>query len=115
MGSSQFAGLGRLRALSLSFLGKDKLNELARAKDTSEIAQQLESTWYGPDIEAAAAQYKPPELIEIALNRHLVSINRIAIQTAPLSGKAALLSYLSKWDIENIELILAAKSLGKGL
>ena len=48
MGSSQFAGLGRLRALSLSFLSKDKLYELARAKNTAEIAQQLESTWYGP-------------------------------------------------------------------
>jgi V/A-type H+-transporting ATPase subunit C len=115
MSSTQFAGLGRLRALSLSFLSKEKLYELARAKDVAEIAQQLESTWYGPDIEAAAAVYKPPELIEIALNRHLVTINRIAIQAVPLFGKPALLAYLSKWDIENIELILAAKSLGKGL
>jgi len=115
MSSAQFAGLGRLRALSLSFLGKDKLGELARAKDTADIAQQLESTWYGPEIEAAAAVYKPPELIEIALNRQLVNVNRIAIQAVPLFGKSALLSYLSKWDIENIELILAAKSLGKGL
>ena len=82
-------GLGRLRALSLSFLSKDKLYELARAKDISEIAQQLESTWYGPEIEAAAAQHKPPELVEIALNRHLININRIAIQAVPLSGKAA--------------------------
>ncbi len=115
MGSTQFSGLGRLRALSLSFLGNDKLYELARAKDIPEIAQQLEPTWYGPDIEAAAAVYKPPELIEIALNRHLVTVNRIAIQAVPLFGKASLLAYLSKWDIENIELILAAKSLGKGL
>jgi V/A-type H+/Na+-transporting ATPase subunit C len=115
MTSAQFAGLGRLRALSLSFLSKEKLNELARAKDTAEIAQQLESSWYGPEIEAAASVYKPPELIEIALNRQLVNVNRIAIQAVPLFGKAALLSYLSKWDIENIELILAAKSLGKGL
>jgi V/A-type H+/Na+-transporting ATPase subunit C len=115
MTSAQFSGLGRLRALSLSFLAKDKLSELARAKDTSEIAQQLESTWYGPEIEAAAAVYKPPELVEIALNRHLVTVNRIAIQAVPLFGKAAMLAYLSKWDIENIELILAAKSLGKGL
>ncbi len=115
MSSTQFAGLGRLRALSLSFLSKEKLYELSRAKDTAEIAQQLESTWYGPEVESAAAVYKPPELIEIALNRHLVKINRLAIQAAPLFGKQALLAYLSKWDIENIELILAAKSLGKGL
>ena len=115
MKAAQFAGLGRLRALSLSFLSKDKLFELARAKDVAEIAQQLESTWYGPEIEAAAALHKPPELIEVAVNRHLAGVNKTAIQTAPLSGKRALLNYLSKWDIENIELILAAKSLGRGL
>ena len=113
MVSTQFAGLGRLRALSLSFLTKDKLDELARAKDTAEIAQQLESTWYGPEVEAAASVYKPPELIEVAVNRHLVGVNRTAMQTVPLFGKAALTAYLAKWDIENIELILAAKSLGK--
>lgn len=115
MVSTQFAGLGRLRALSLSFLSKDKLDELARAKDTAEIAQQLESTWYGPEVEAAASVYKPPELIEVAVNRHLVGVNRTAMQTVPLFGKAALTAYLAKWDIENIELILAAKSLGRTL
>lgn len=115
MNSAQFAGLGRLRALSLSFLSKDKLNELARAKDVADIAQQLEPTWYGPEIDAAASVYKPPELIEVAVNRHLVEVNRIATQTVPLFGKAALTAYLAKWDIENIELVLAAKSLGRGL
>jgi V/A-type H+/Na+-transporting ATPase subunit C len=115
MNSAQFAGLGRLRALSLSFLTKDKLFELVRAKDTAEIAQELESTWYGPEIEAAASIHKPPELIEVAVNRQLVNINRTAMQAVPLFGKAALTSYLAKWDIENIELILAAKSLGRGL
>ena len=115
MVSTQFAGLGRLRALSLSFLSKEKLDELARAKDTAEIAQQLESTWYGQEVEAAASVYKPPELIEVAVNRHLVGVNRTAMQTVPLFGKAALSAYLSKWDIENIELILAAKSLGRTL
>ena len=79
------------------------------------MAQRLESTWYREDIESSAAVYKPPELIEVAVNRHLVGVNRIAIQTAPLFGKNAVLAYLSKWDIENIEVILAAKTLGKGL
>ena len=80
-----------------------------------EVAQRLEQTWYKDEIESLATVYKPPELIEVAVNRHLVETNSIAVQTAPLFGKNALLAYLSKWDIENIELILAAKSLGKGL
>ncbi len=42
-------------------------------------------------------------------------MNRVAIQTAPLFGKNAVLAYLSKWDIENIEVILAAKALNRPL
>jgi V/A-type H+-transporting ATPase subunit C len=79
------------------------------------VAQRLEQTWYKGEIESLATVYKPPELIELAVNRHLVEVNSIAIQTAPLFGKSALAAYLAKWDIENIEVILAAKSLGKGL
>ena len=108
-------GYGRLKALSLNFLTRAQLEELARSKDVAEIAQRLESTWYKEDIESSAVMYKPPELIEVAVNQHLVEMNRIAIQTAPLFGKAAVLAYLSKWDIENIEIILATKSLGNSL
>ena len=94
---------------------REQLNELARAKDVNEVAQRLEQTWYKDEIESLATIYKPPELIEVAVNRHLVGVNAIAMQTAPLFGKSAMAAYLSKWDIENIEVILAAKSLGKGL
>jgi V/A-type H+/Na+-transporting ATPase subunit C len=112
---SQPSSFGTLKVISLGFLTKEKLFELARAKDPPDIAQQLESTWYGPDVEAAASQFKPPESIEVAVNRHLVEVNKIAMRAAPMFGKAALLAYLSKWDIENIELIIAAKSLGRTL
>lgn len=115
MQSSYAASSGVLRVLSLNFLTKNQLNELAKAKDVAEIAQRLESTWYQSDIEAAESTYKPPESIEIAVNRHLVYVNRVALQTAPIFGKNALRAYLSKWDIENIELIIAAKSLGRTL
>lgn len=115
MQSSYAASFGTVKVLSLNFLTTDKLYELARAKNTAEIAQELESTWYAPDIEAAASIYKPPELIEVALNRHLVNTNRVAVQASPVFARSAVLAYLSKWDIENIELIIAAKSLGKGL
>lgn len=115
MQSSYAASSGVLRVLSLEFLTKNQLGELAKSKDVAEIAQRLESTWYGPDIEAAEATYKPPESIEIAVNRHLITVNRIALQAAPVFGKNALRAYLSKWDIENIELIIAAKSLDRTL
>jgi V/A-type H+/Na+-transporting ATPase subunit C len=113
--SSYAASFGTMKVLSLNFLPKEKIYELAKARNTAEIAQELESTWYGKDIEAAASVYKPPELIEVAINRHLVDTNRIAVQASPVFARNAVLAYLSKWDIENIELIIAAKSLGKGL
>jgi len=43
--------------------------------------------------------YSPPELIEVAVNRHMISINRLAMSVVPLFGKNALLAYLSKWDL----------------
>ncbi|MEM3267548.1 MAG: V-type ATPase subunit, partial [Conexivisphaerales archaeon] len=109
------AAFGRLRSLSLDFLSKDFLLNLARMEDPSEIAEALESTWYRSDIESAASMYSPPELIEVAVNKHLIFVNRLAVSVVPLFGKNAMLAYLSKWDIENIELILAAKSLGRSL
>ena len=115
MQSSYAASFGTLKVQSLNFLTKEQLLELSRAKSVQEIAQKLESTWYGPDIEAEASIHKPPELIEIAVNRHLIAVNRTALQACPVFGKNALIAYLSKWDIENIELIIAAKSLGRTL
>lgn len=107
------ASFGRLQALALNFLSKDYMQNLLRARDVSEIAKQLASTWYGPEIERAASVYKPPELVEVALNRHLVGVNRIAMEASPFSGRSAIRAYLAKWDIQNIELILSSKSLGK--
>ncbi|MFQ5969016.1 MAG: V-type ATPase subunit [Nitrososphaerales archaeon] len=107
------ASFGRLQALSLNFLSKDYMQNLLRARDVSEIVKQLASTWYGPEIEKAASLYKPPELVEVALNRHLVGVNRIAMEASPFSGKSAIRAYLAKWDIQNIELVLSSKSLGK--
>lgn len=113
MKQSYSGAFGTLKALSLGFLTNDQLYELARAKDVAEIAQRLEGTWYRDEIEESATVHKPPELIEIAVNNHLANLNRTAVQLTPSSGKPILVAYLARWDIENIELILAAKSLGR--
>ena len=54
-----------------------------------------------------------PELLEVALNRHIVEINKIVLETVPFSGKLAIRAYLLKWDIHNIELILSSKIIGR--
>lgn len=114
MPTSQYASsFGRLQAISINLLSKDIMQNLLKAKDDTEMVKILESTWYGPQIQKAAAVYQGPELLEIALNRQLVEINKIALEATPFNGKSAVKAYLSKWDIYNIELILSAKSMGR--
>jgi V/A-type H+/Na+-transporting ATPase subunit C len=111
--SSYSSSFGRLQSLSTNFLSKDAIQSLVKAEDVADIRRMLESTWYGPEIERASSLYSPPELLEVALNRHLVEINKIVLETAPFSGKNAIRAYLLKWDIHNIELILSSKLIGR--
>jgi V/A-type H+/Na+-transporting ATPase subunit C len=114
MPTSQYASsFGRLQAISLNLLPKEAIQNLMKAKDETEIVKLLESTWYQLEIEKAASIFKQSELLEVALNRHLVYINKIALEATPFNGKSAVKAYLSKWDIYNIELILSAKSMGR--
>jgi V/A-type H+-transporting ATPase subunit C len=112
--TSQYASsFGRLQAFSLNLLSKDAIQNLMKAKDEGEMVKLLESTWYGPEIEKAATLFKDTDLLEVALNRHLVLVNKIALEATPFNGKSAVRAYLSKWDIYNIELILSSKTMGR--
>ncbi len=86
---------------------------MVKSEDVAEMTRMLESTWYGPEIQRASSLYSPPELLEVALNRHIVEINKIVLETVPFSGKIAIRAYLLKWDIHNIELILSSKIIGR--
>ena len=107
------SAFGRLQAISTNFLSHELIQNLVKAEDVGEVARMLESTWYGPEIDRAAALYSPPELLEVAINRHLVEVNKIALEATPFSGKQAIRAYFSKWDIHNIELILSSKVIGR--
>lgn len=114
MPTSQYASsFGRLQAFSLNLLSKEAMQNLLKSKDEGEMVKVLESTWYKPEIEKAATLFKQSELLEVALNRHLVYVNKLALEATPFNGKSAVRSYLAKWDIYNIELILSAKSMGR--
>ena len=113
--SSYSSSFGRLQSLSVNFLSSDILQHLLHAKDVAEMTRILEPTWYGAEIERAASLYSLPELLEVALNRHIVEINKIALEATPYSGKAAIRAYLLKWDIHNIELILSSKIIGRAI
>jgi V/A-type H+/Na+-transporting ATPase subunit C len=112
--TSQYSSsFGRLQALSVNFLSPAFMHDLLKSKDVFEIAKMLQGTWYGEEIEKAASIYQPPELLEVALNRHLLKVNKIALEASPFNGKNAVRAYLLKWDIYNIELILSSKTMGR--
>jgi|ADKI01.1.fsa_nt_gi Archaeal/vacuolar-type H+-ATPase subunit C len=101
--------------LNRLFLTKEDMLRLNAMSDAEEIEEALSSTWYRKDVEAASSVYRLPTSIDVALNRHIVEMNRIAMLVAPEDGLMALKAYLSRWDTEDILLILAAKSLGRRL
>ena len=114
MGSSQYASsFGRLQSIAINFLSEDTLQNLLKANSVTDIVKQLESTWYGEEIKKSASVYKDAELLEVALNRQLVETNRVISEATPFAGKNAIRTYLSKWDLYNIELILSSKAMGR--
>lgn len=106
---------GRLKSYSVSFLAPSQLQALCRARDVKDFAQQLSATWYRADLEKYSAEFSPPELVEVACNSHLFDLNNIVLSSSPIYGRPSVLAYLSKWDIYNLELVLAAKAQGKTL
>ena len=114
MGASQYASsFGRLQSIATNFLSEEFLQNLLKANSVTDMVKQLESTWYDEEIKKAASVYKDAELLEVALNRHVVETNKIISEATPFAGKNAVRAYLSKWDLYNIELILSSKAMGR--
>ena len=112
-GSPYASALGRIKASTSNFLGKEMYATLTGARDVVEITKLLESTPYGPEINQAAASYSGATLLEIAINRTFVRRNRQALEAAPFAGRRLIQTYLRRWDIQNIALILASKAQGR--
>jgi len=90
MGASQYASsFGRLQSIAINFLSEEFLQNLLKANSVTDMVKQLESTWYGEEIKKAASVYKDAELLEVALNRHIVETNKIISEATPFAGKNA--------------------------
>ncbi|MGA8543612.1 MAG: V-type ATPase subunit [Thermoplasmata archaeon] len=114
MGASAYASaLGRLKPEFTAFLPKEAFQQLLAAKDPGEVAKILETTAYGPDVQSARAAYQGVTLVEVATNRTFVRRNRHAYEATPFAGRGVVAAYLTRWDLQNIELILAAKAQGR--
>ncbi|MEM3827396.1 MAG: V-type ATPase subunit [Candidatus Micrarchaeaceae archaeon] len=111
-GDSTYVGkYGQLRVLSTQFLSKEFIEQLAE-KSGNEMLEALSRTSYKNEIDALGALYKMPDLFEAVINAHMMRMMRYALFAVPPGAKEFVVAYLSKFDIENIKLVLSSKLLG---
>ncbi len=108
---STYAGkFGQLSVLSTELLSNDFIEQLEQ-KEPDEFLKSLSSTSYRKEIDAFSALYQVPDLVEVALNAHAMHMMRNAYMAVPPLARDFVMAYASKWDIENIKLILSSKKL----
>ncbi len=107
------SSMGRLKALSGLLLNRDTLLSMTVAKDVADLGKLMEGTPYAGDLTRALEIYKDSDALEVAVNRHFVTVTRLVYQVAPFAGRAPIAAYLRWWDIENVLAILAAKAYGR--
>ena len=112
-GSPYASALGRLKPDFGTFLARDLYPSLVAAKDPNDLAKLLETTPYASDLARARATHTGATMVEIAVNRAFVRRNRHAYEAAPFAGRRVVAAYLGRWDLQNIEMILSAKALGR--
>lgn len=106
---------GKIKAYSTDFLSPEFVSRVFEAKNIDEIISALYSTFYRQDFDLFSTTSKGIELLSNAINHRLVLRNRISLMGAPAPGREILRAYLSKWDIENIKIILSSKYMGYSL
>ena len=114
-GSPYAVALGRLKPDFTSFLAPEAYPGLVAAKEVSDIANLLEPTVYGPSLDFARATYQGALLLEVAINRTFVRRNRHAYEATPFAGRQVVGAYLTRYDLQNVEMILAAKAQGRSV
>lgn len=112
MDSTYSGSYGRVKVIQSDFLTNSFINSLLEMKDVDEITHALSSTSYREDIDALYSLYRNPELVDMAINRHLIKKNKLALFAPPPMSRNVLTAYMSKWDVENIKAILSSKVLG---
>jgi vacuolar-type H+-ATPase subunit C/Vma6 len=114
MDSTYAGAYGHVKALYLDLLKKDEIERIKESKK-DEFISVLSSTSYKNEIDAVYNQFKEPDVVDIAVNTHFIRNCNNMLTLLPSMGKGIIKSYLSKIDIQNIKLILAAKLIGKNI
>lgn len=101
----------KIRAMEAGLLKKEKLKELASAKDVFECISSLEDTDYGKHL-TKIAEPITPQKIEVALNEHLKETYAKVMRIVPQEVSSALHDMLKLWDARNIRMAMRAMQAG---
>jgi len=103
----------RAKAIESSLLNQSLIDQLISTPDVQQLVNILMETPYKEYISYYSTKYSGVDLIEMSVNSNLVRISKIALNITPRIGLDALRSYISKWDIANIKIIISSKLLGR--
>lgn len=101
---------GTLKVTKTQFFQRKDYEEMFRLTNPEDFINYINSHGYNEEI-SLSSEYKGLELIDASNNLHLARMNRKALSVTPQNGKDLVVSYLTKWDIQNIKTILVSKNL----
>ena len=110
MDSTYIASFGHTRALAPDFIDVASSGNLASREKILEI---LKSPPYSRNLERYSILYRPPELVEVVVNSTFVDRMLTAFSFTPPTAKPFVKEYISKFDIDNVVLLISAKILKK--
>lgn len=114
MDSTYAGAYGHVKALYLDLLKREEIDRIKESKK-EEFLNVLSSTAYKKEMDEFYNQFKEPDIVDVIVNTHFLRNCNNAMTVLPSIGKTLIRSYLSKIDIQNIKLILAAKLIGKNV
>ncbi|MCL4387880.1 V-type ATPase subunit [Candidatus Marsarchaeota archaeon] len=112
MTDSTYTGkYGSLRAMSTSLLNEDFYRQ-ASGKSPEEILKMLSETRYRKQLDELSQLYQMPDLFEAVINATMAKSLQEAYVAMPPLAQPFVKAYISKWDIENIKVVLSSKAMG---
>lgn len=110
MDATYIGKYGDLKAASLNLLSSKFIDQLTK-KGADEFLPTLGQTSYRKEIDQTIKMYEIPDSIEVAINTHMVNMLSHVFSAIPPLAKDFIYSYMGKWDVENIKVILSSKFL----
>jgi|GEM_PF-2021551 V/A-type H+-transporting ATPase subunit C len=102
----------RVKTMQSDLLSQSEIESLASMKDLGEIIHELNQTVYKDDLTSLSVKYSGADLLEAAINRHLVRVFKTVLSLTPDKARGVMALILGEWDIRNIALIISSKALG---